>query len=295
MNKYIKLLLKCILAAAALYLVYIKADVPQIVMHLKTIEVRYIILSFLVLNGAQIVSALRMRYYFESAGLSCSRYFSVALYYIGMLFNTVLPGGIGGDGYKIWVMHRLEKFSRMTSFRLMLSNRASGLFLLLILTLLLICFSPYWMAFPHAVLIVCIGGITLVAGYFLSIFWLLKETPQVALRAAKYSFVIQGCCLVSALLLFIGMGIDLLHWNILLNYLILFMISSIVSVLPVSIGGIGLREVTFLYGAEYLNLSAPFGVAFSLVYFAINLVLSLFGLIFIMQLNTIHQKQNLVK
>ncbi len=290
MKKYCTVFLKCTLAFAALYIVYQKADINQIVSHIQGVEYPYIILSFVVLNAAQIVSAFRMRYYFESAGQPCSRYFAIALYYIGMFFNTLLPGGIGGDGYKIWAMSKLEHFPKMTSFRLMLSNRASGLFLLLLLTFLLAFFSPSLMAYPYALWLLLACILLVIPGYFISARWLLKEKPQVALEAAKYSFVIQGCCLLSALLLFIGMGMDMSHIDNTLHYLILFMISSIVSVLPISIGGVGLREITFLYGAEHLQLNPSFGIAFSLVYFAINTVLSLGGLIFLPQLHSIHHK-----
>ena len=38
----------------------------------------------------------------------------------------------------------------------------------------------------------------------------------------------------------------------LMSYLLVFLISSIVAVLPISIGGMGVRELTFLYGAQIL-------------------------------------------
>lgn len=291
MKKIFNLLIKCAFAALAFYIVYKKADLSQVMEHIKDIKLPYLFLSFVVLNGAQLVSAFRMRYYFESAGLPCSRHFSIALYYIGMFFNTMLPGGIGGDGYKIWAMSRLERFPKRTSFRLMISNRTSGLFLLLLFTFALTFFSDFFMAFPHAALLLVTGCIVMVIGYFLSAKWLLKESMHVALGAARYSFIIQGCCMISAMLIFYGMGIEFSQTQEYINYLIIFMISSIVSILPISIGGAGLREVTFLYGAHHIGLSSSFGIAFSLVYFAINMLLSLLGLIFISDLKNIHQKQ----
>lgn len=290
MKKVFNLLIKCTFALLAFYIVYKKADISQVMDHIKDIKFPYLFLSFVVLNGAQLVSAFRMRYYFETAGVPCSRHFSIALYYIGMFFNTILPGGIGGDGYKIWVMSRLESFPKRTSFRLMVSNRTSGLFLLLLFTIALAFFSDYFMSFPYAALLLTAGLVVMIAGYFLTVKLLLKESPKIAIGAARYSFIIQGCCMISAMLLFYGMGIEFSQTQDYINYLIIFMISSIVSILPISIGGAGLREVTFLYGTQHMGLSSSFGVAFSLVYFAVNMLLSLLGLLFISNLNHIHQK-----
>jgi uncharacterized membrane protein YbhN (UPF0104 family) len=61
-------------------------------------------------------------------------------------------------------------------------------------------------------------------------------------------------------------------------YLVIFLVSSIVSVLPLTIGGIGSREVTFFYGASLLGLDETISVGISVVFFLITAVVSLMGI-----------------
>ena len=105
---------------------------------------------------------------------------------------------------------------------------------------------------------------------------LLKETLRAQFGAAKYSVLVQGAVVVTALLLLESLG----QSGRTVDYLVLFMISGIVSVLPVSIGGIGLRELTFFYGAGPLLLDPELGVTLSVLYFIINTLASLLGVVF---------------
>lgn len=291
MKKTVITVLKMLFACGALYIVSIKVDIPLIITYLKYSNLAFILASCLILAAAQILSAFRMRFYFTAVGIHVSRYFSIALYWVGMFFNSILPGGIGGDGYKLLLMSKLEALPKLVSLQLTLSNRASGLFILLILTFLLAFASKFVLSLPYSLPLLWIGLIGLMPAYFLSIRFLLNEKVKTALYAAQYSFIIQGCCLISAAILFAGLGLPFDDPQMIINYLLLFMISSVASILPVSIGGAGLREVTFLYGTQYMGLNTELGVAFSLIYFALNTLLSTSGLFFISKLPAIHQTQ----
>ena len=66
------------------------------------------------------------------------------------------------------------------------------------------------------------------------------------------------------------------HENI-LTYQLVFLLSSIVAVLPLTIGGIGARELVFIYAHSYVGISGTAAVAFSLIFFLISAVVSLLG------------------
>lgn len=293
MKKFFKILLKILGASLALYIVYIQADITKIFEHLKTVNPWAIMGCFLILKLAQIVSAFRMRYYFRSAGLACSRFFAIALYYVGMLFNTILPGGIGGDGYKVFLMKHVANFSRLACLRLMISNRASGLFILGLITLFLLFYSDFTNYIPFYSFTLPAAIIGLFLAYIFSINFLLKEPFWVAIHAMKYSLVIQGCCLISAAILFYGMDLKVEYSQQFIDYLVIFMVSSIASILPISIGGAGLREVTFFYSTKLLGLNSEFGVAFSLIYFGINAILALFGILFLPYMQVSQAKEHI--
>ena len=63
-------------------------------------------------------------------------------------------------------------------------------------------------------------------------------------------------------------------------YLFIFLVSSIVSVIPLTLGGIGSREVTFFYGATLLNLDENTSIGISMVFFLITAFVSLFGIFY---------------
>ena len=63
-------------------------------------------------------------------------------------------------------------------------------------------------------------------------------------------------------------------------YLFLFLISSIIAVLPITIGGIGTRELTFLIGADIMGLNIEVSIAMSLMFYLITLFVSFFGMYF---------------
>ena len=65
------------------------------------------------------------------------------------------------------------------------------------------------------------------------------------------------------------------------DYLTLFLVSSVVAVLPISIGGVGVRELTFLYGFGLLGSDANSGVLFSFLFFLITALSSLAGTLFL--------------
>jgi uncharacterized membrane protein YbhN (UPF0104 family) len=62
------------------------------------------------------------------------------------------------------------------------------------------------------------------------------------------------------------------------SYILLFLISSIAAVLPVTIGGAGAREIVFLYGKKIMDVSPETGIAIGLIFFLITVTSSLPGI-----------------
>jgi len=65
----------------------------------------------------------------------------------------------------------------------------------------------------------------------------------------------------------------------------LFLVSSVVAVLPLTIGGVGVRELTFLYGLEFIGEEPSLGVTFSFLFFIITAISSLMGLFLLNRLS----------
>ena len=65
---------------------------------------------------------------------------------------------------------------------------------------------------------------------------------EVIFETSLMSFLVQISQLISVFFILKALGVD----ELLFRYLFIFLISSIVAMLPISIGGMGLRELTFL-------------------------------------------------
>jgi uncharacterized membrane protein YbhN (UPF0104 family) len=279
-KKHAMLLLKITVIAACFAVIYSKADTTKIAQYLSMVNPLAILLSYAILTLAQFISALRTQYYFRQEGLHLKKKFTVGLYFVGMLFNNVLPGGIGGDGYKLYLVNKLANFPRMYILRIFISERASGLFALLLLGFLIAPFSEVSSKFSYANVLIIPALLITTAGYFTSIKILLKEKPKTAIGAMPYSLVIQLLGIAIILTIFFGTGINSNNSSETNSYIILFLISSVLSILPISIGGVGLRELTFMYGGALLGLNPELGITIAIVYIAVNLLCSLNGLIF---------------
>lgn len=113
------------------------------------------------------------------------------------------------------------------------------------------------------------------------VFWFVNKrffttTLPVFWKSVGFSALVQLAQLVSVVFILKAMSVSLDA----IEYLFIFLISSIVSVIPLTIGGIGSREVTFLYGAEWLGLDASTSIGISFTFFLITALISFFGVIY---------------
>jgi uncharacterized membrane protein YbhN (UPF0104 family) len=65
-----------------------------------------------------------------------------------------------------------------------------------------------------------------------------------------------------------------------LAYLALFLVSSIAAVIPITFGGAGARELTFLTGAQYFPVDISVAISLSVIFYLITVLTSLVGMIY---------------
>jgi len=266
----VKLLVSFLLLAFVLY----KIDINKLVEVLKNVNIVYLFIAFVFFNFSKILSAIRLNYYFKEINIDLAFKKNLALYYLGMFYNLFLPGGIGGDGYKAYLLNKAYhiKFSKI--IQALLFDRISGLVSLIFLASGLFMFSTYAI-FPFNYLSVLVFISIYFIFYFIS-----KKLNKFMLffkQTTILGFLVQFIQLLSALFI-----IYALKDNVpIIDFLVLFLISSVVSVLPITIGGIGVRELTFLYGLNFIGYNADIGVAFSFLFFFITFISSLIGILFI--------------
>ncbi len=269
--------IKLALLSLALWWVFTNIDASKVDALMKQSNPWMLLGAVISFWLAQAMSGLRMRYYFSQAGIALGRKFSVAIYLVASFYNFLLPGGIGGDAYKVYVISRMKLIPLPKGVRIALSERASGLFILCVILLLLVFYTKSYLLIPYGYWLSLLAVCLLPIGYFVSAKLLLHERPKTALGAMVYSLCVQGLNIVCVLFLLDGLSVWQLGIEQVLAYILLFLLASVASVLPLTIGGVGLRELVFLYGASFLDTDAETGVALALMFFLVSIVVSMHG------------------
>lgn len=267
------------LCGAALLLALVLHQVPldTITDKLKQANWPWLIAVWLLIHLAQLTSARRMQVYAASQRVSLGRPAAIGLYYKGMLYNLALPGGIGGDAYKAFMLKQRYGIPLITAGRLMLAERANGLWLLLLITAMLlpslhisgIGSTWCWMA----AFLLCFSAT--------SVYWsigrrLTGELPETCIAAGWWSFWSQLSVLASVAAMLLAMQVPLHEWS---AYGVLFMAAAVAGILPISVAGVGVREAVYALAAPYLLLDAATGVALSLAWFGIYVLAALVALL----------------
>jgi uncharacterized membrane protein YbhN (UPF0104 family) len=276
LGKKFKTVLKLGLTGLALYLVFRKIDTNQLLELVKTIHWLWLIPAILLFVVSKVFTALRLNKYFKNIGLFITERFNLKLYLIGMFYNLFLPGGIGGDGYKIYLLNKHFQTPVKKLVQSALLDRLGGLvaivfllfaFFLVVDIQLEILETEVWNGLMIAGLVLTIPGFWLVQKLlfkdFLPSFW----------SANAWSFAGQIAQLICAWFILWSLGIT----ENILAYQLVFLLSSIVAVLPLTIGGVGARELVFVYAHTYAGIEETSAVAFSLIFFLISAVTSLVG------------------
>ena len=270
MKKQIKLFIKISFTILALWIVYRKIDLSKVIEIVKNSNFLYLFLALLFYNFSQIVSAFRNKYVLSLFGLIIDKITAIKLYYIGMFYNTFLPGGIGGDGYKLYYLNKTYHKKVKPILQSLLVDRISGLGGLLFLLGILFLFSKFNNNLTYLDLLALIA---LYPTLFLVIKFMFKDFLKGFKTYNIYSLIIQSLQVISALFIVLA-----INEKYIIEFLVLFLISSVVSVIPISFGGVGLRELTFIYGLGYLGLSLDRGVSFSFIFLVITLLSSFIGI-----------------
>lgn len=273
LRKKLIALLKLVFSAVLLYFIFTRIPFREILGILSKAQPGYILLALLFFTGSKIISAFRLNAYFHSLNIPLSQLSNLKLYLLGMFYNLFLPGGIGGDAYKGYVIKQRFAIRTRRVVAVLLLDRLSGLLLLFLFACILGLLTTHPTLQPVRWLLP--GGIILSVflfwvvnrrffPYVLAVFW----------KSLGLSAIVQSAQLLSVLFLLLALSVQ----DHMLLYLIIFLVSSIVAVIPLTIGGIGSRELVFFYGALWLGLDEATSIGISMAFFLITALVSLCGL-----------------
>ena len=231
-------------------------------------------MGLVVFTCSKLVSAVRLNINFKNIGIQLPEWQNIRLYWLGMFYNLFLPGSVGGDAYKVILLQKKYNSGYQKITAAVLLDRISGLLGLgLLLSLYAFFVLP---GILNPVLVTGLAFLAILAFYFLLKKWLMYFlsgfTPTLLLGLVVQ--VLQVVCIyfIMAALKIPGQ---------LSGYVFVFLCSSALSVLPLTIGGLGIREIVFLEGSQYLGLLPDAAVLISLLFYLITLISSGAGMYFV--------------
>lgn len=268
-------LLKLAIALGILYFVYTKINTQELLQELNKISIGSVLIGILLFALSKLLASLRLTFFIRTSGYSITQLENFKLYLLGMFYNLFLPGGIGGDGYKVYYLNKNGDQKTKDSIWPFLLDRASGLFSLAVLVLLFGLFiQEKFILYQNTLLLSLI-----ILGTFFTfalIYIIKKKYLQVFAKTLIWSFLSQ-LAQVACIAIFLS---DLEQITNKLEYYLLFLISSLISIIPISPGGLGLRELTYKYGATFFNTLESVGVMLGSLFFVTSVVVSLSGIYF---------------
>lgn len=262
---------------------------------LKHTQWRWLLLALLVVQLQVVLSALRWRMTATRLGQSLKRRRAIAEYYLATVANLTMPGGVTGDAARVFRNRQSSTLS--ISLQAVMLERMAGQIALMVIALVgwllgLALFPGNFSVFAWRAMIAC-GSILslLILGSWLTIRFAPKQLaqPVQAFRSAlvivwlqEHQWLFQG--LIS---LAIAATYLVVFWCC--SYAVQTPLSVIQAIsivplvllsmmIPLSVGGWGIRESAAAVLWPVVSLTAEAGIATSILYALVSLLACLPGL-----------------
>ncbi|MBD1396923.1 flippase-like domain-containing protein [Pontibacter sp. JH31] len=266
--------LKLVVTGSLLYFVSQKIELEEVKGVYRQSEPLYLLLAVFTFFCSQIVSSFRLLGFFRAKGIDLTFKYNLKLYLLGMFYNLFLPGGIGGDGYKIYLLSSKFNFSTRTLLAAIFLDRLSGLWALSCLAALFLIFIPEIARSPILILT------TLGTGTLMYLFVSIRLSGialSTALAAHLKALLVQALQVATVMLILMALNFEGNY----LPYLLTFLVSSLVAIFPLSVGGLGAREYVFVLAASLLQMDKNLAVTLSLTFYLVSAVVALGGVYFV--------------
>jgi uncharacterized membrane protein YbhN (UPF0104 family) len=239
--------------------------------------------------AAQLISGFRWQLLAAPLGFGGSLWRYSAFYFIGMFFNMMLPTSVGGDVVRAWYLdHRPGR--RLNALLSVLADRGSGLLVLLLIACVAVAACP--IVLPRWIVL---GVWSTAAAALAGILFLptlkrwtwrynrvqrLSDSisiyrlhPWLLLGTGLLSVFVQAANVLIVCVLGLAIGIDIPAFY----YWIFVPMVTLVTLLPVSLNGMGIREGSTVLFLAPLGVNSDAALCLSLLWFSVFTAASLLG------------------
>lgn len=296
----IKFGISILLVAYVLY----RSDPRSVLEAAKGVQVGWVLLAFLLHVPGYLVSSWRWQILLRAQGIRIGFPRLLALYLVGTFFNLFLPTQVGGDIMRI-IHSSNQGESKAVPAMVILVERTGG-----VVALLLLALGAAMLGFGggerQTLVLIILAVLCTVALVVFLLFHpcvekgrgkvaamrmpgIVREKGQrlygalhaygsqrkSLLAALGLSFVLQ--ILVIVHYFFIGVGLGISEKVFLLDFFLVVPMVHLVTAIPISLGGLGVRELTFVALLGTLGVPSSQATALSLIYFFLVVPYGLIG------------------
>jgi uncharacterized membrane protein YbhN (UPF0104 family) len=296
--RYLLLLFKLSVSAALLYFLISKTGGKTIINNMQLLNPAVFIASSCIYIISIFFSSLRWKLLIAQP-METKRLFS--LYMIGSFFNVYLPGIVGGDAVKAYYLNK--DLSRQSShahptapslpfaIASVFMDRYIGFSALLFISMIAFPIgfkyldeTPLERLVPMVFFLFLLGSIVVFkarAGekirFLFNVyeyFKLYRSKRDILIKTFLYSIIIQILNIFSVYILSKGLSMDISF----ITLMIFVPIIIVISFIPVSISGIGLREGAFVFLLGTMGIQPALAMTLSFLWFLSVVAASLWGL-----------------
>jgi len=287
MKKTITTLLKAGVSIAILVYLFRTIDFAEVWQLFKNVHVEYLVIALGLYLIGQFFCAYRWKLVASVMGFQNSFREFFTYYFIGMFFNLFLPTAIGGDVGKCYYLAKGNK-KILRAVVSVLADRGTGLIVLIMIagiSLTMLNGITLPSSLPAGILmgntLVFIGLVVpIFAGKYLlrlgekvSLLLTYWKQPLPLIKAIGISFIFHALIIIIHIL--IGLSLEMnIPWKF---YLFVVPLVVTVSMLPISLSGIGLREGAYVFFLAFVNVPKTEALTFAFGWFTIMVMSSLAG------------------
>ena len=308
-----KFILRIFAGFFILYLLFTNIPFDDVKNVLIEASLGYFIISVLVALLSVGIMTLRWQYLLSYLGYEYKVFLLLKLSLMAFFFNHMLPGGIAGEVVRIMAIpnkdHRKKKSEHIFQITAsVLTDRITGMLgvmilsifgfvfhyellvdmnlLFIFLTLIASGISLFFMLFSKRIQIVCFKLLNLPIKYFTLMEKVYRQITDALFVYRKHYHVLyitttlsvlaNVCVVLYFYLLAVSIGMDIEF----LIMLALVPIIEFISTLPISFGGVGIREFACILLFASIGIDSTMAMSLSLLSFVILLILGGIGSMF---------------
>jgi uncharacterized membrane protein YbhN (UPF0104 family) len=253
------------------WLVLRRVDTAELAQMVRQSDPMFLLLAVLTYFTSFLASTVRSGLFLRDAGIVLGFGEGLRLYLLGVTGNLALPGGIGGDGYKLLRLRRSHDASAKRILKAYLLERVSGLWAIGAWLTALSWGIP---GLPFGGLPALAGFLALSAAYVLSLQKFFPEHAGGLFRKHALSLGIQGLVSLSVVCILAAQSRSYTATS----YLFGFHASTVLSILNIGLSGLGVREFVMGFTAGMLGNDPVLSVFTASAFWVVSAVAALPGL-----------------